>query len=412
MNPHLSALQPYPFAKLATLLSQPSQAIQLPHIALSIGEPKHAIPAFVKPLLAEYADLLSHYPPTAGSIALREVMTQWIEQRYNLTAGSVNPVSQVITAAGTREALFGIAQCTVDASNTSDINAPIVIMPNPCYQIYEGAAIIAGAEPYYLSTPAESNFLPDYQSVPEQIWQRTQLLYYCSPGNPAGAFHSAETIEFLIEKSQRYNFTLVADECYSEIYTYEDHPPVGLLQTCLSMGITDFHNCIAMNSLSKRSNLAGLRSGLVAGDAEIIKAFTQLKSYQGTAMSPLAQKIAEHAWADESHVIENRSLYQQKLLNAQSHLSAVEQFTFPWGGFFLWLKTPEKFGSDIEFTAELFNRYHVTVLPGQYLGRNAQGLAQAENPAQNFVRVALVSDSVQTNEALDRLNQFYIDITR
>lgn len=407
-NSRLAGLQPYPFARLKALLSQSNPSSVIDPIDLSIGEPQHAVPDFVAPILASSVSLLGKYPPTAGSADFRKAISVWITQRYGLEADAIDPLKQVISASGTRESLFGIAQCVVDS--TVSTNHPsgksFVMMPNPGYQIYEGAALLAGALPYYLPTTKAHDFLPDYRAIPEADWANTQLLYYCSPGNPIGSFHDESTIAFLLEKAKQHDFVIVADECYSEIYRVPDHRPPGLLATTLKQGNTDFKRCIAMNSLSKRSNLPGMRSGFIAGDAELIALFTQLRSYQGNAMSLLTQAVSAQAWSEERHVQDNQALYREKFVLAEQALSSVPEWYLPVGGFFLWLPIP---GDDTVFAKALYEQQGITVLPGQYLGRQRAGVNEAKNPGEGFIRVALVDNLDITAIALARLNQFYQD---
>lgn len=405
-NARLENLQLYPFDRLGTLLSGAKPATSLAPISLSIGEPQHAVPDFVHGVLSESVGLLGKYPPTAGSAELREIIAQWIIQRYNLNRDAISPTTQVITASGTRESLFGIAQCVVDASAVSSHPAgkPFVMMPNPGYQIYEGAALLSGAQPYYLPTTAEHDFLPDYQAIPEADWANTQLLYYCSPGNPIGSFHDKETIAFLLDKAEEHDFVIVADECYSEIYSDPDVSPPGLLCTAIEKGNAGFQRCISMNSLSKRSNLPGLRSGFIAGDAALIAQFIKLRSYQGNAMSLASQAVSARAWSESAHVTDNQHLYREKFRCAQQVLNAVPDWYFPEGGFFLWLPT---IGSDTTFARALYEQQSLTVLPGQYLGRAQSGTMPAKNPGEGFIRVALVDNLDMIQVALERLNQFY-----
>ncbi|MEQ1527989.1 MAG: succinyldiaminopimelate transaminase, partial [Methylococcales bacterium] len=306
MNPYLKHLHPYPFEKLAQLKQGITPPVNKAHISMSIGEPSHTTPHFIQEALVAHLDGLGTYPTTKGIPALRIAIAHWLAKRY-LPADCINPETQVLPVSGTREALFSFAQCLIDAGSS-----PVVIMPNPFYQIYEGAALLAGAEPYFINTTEESGYLPDFDAVPEAIWQRCQLIYICSPGNPSGAVISQQAQEKLIHLAEKYDFVIASDECYSEIYDDESNPPVGLLQTAYRMGNTDFKRCVVFHSLSKRSNAPGLRSGFVAGDAEILLQYFQYRTYQGCAMPLPTQHASIMAWQDEQHVFENRQLYREK----------------------------------------------------------------------------------------------------
>lgn len=307
MNPDLFNLQPYPFEKLNALKSQVTANNSLTHIALSIGEPKHQSPEFVKQALINNLDKLANYPTSIGLPALRVTIAQWLIQRFNLRAGSIDPEQHVLPVSGTREALFSFTQAVIDRSNK-----PLVISPNPFYQIYEGAALLAGAEPHFLACTPENNFIPDFDAVSDEVWQRCQLLFLCSPGNPTGAVIDGKTLAKLIALADRFDFVIVSDECYSELYFDEQAPPIGLLQACADMGRDDFKRCVAFHSLSKRSNLPGLRSGFVAGDAAILKHYLLYRTYHGCAMPIQHQLASIAAWSDEEHVKANRALYRQK----------------------------------------------------------------------------------------------------
>jgi N-succinyldiaminopimelate aminotransferase len=394
MNPHLAELHPYPFEKLAKLKSGINPPDNLPHIALSIGEPQHAAPEFVKRELANNLDGLSKYPMTVGMQELRQSITDWLTKRFRLYAGLIDAEKNVLPVNGTREALFAVAHCFVNPKPDA-----LVLMPNPFYQIYEGAALLAGAKPYFINTTAETGFIPDYDSVPEDVWKRCQLLYLCSPGNPTGAVLPPETTWKLIERATKYGFIIAADECYSEIYFDELHPPAGLLEVEAEAGNGKFENCLVFHSLSKRSNLPGMRSGFVAGDAALIEQFRQYRTYHGNAMSPPYQAASVAAWRDEQHVIENRKLYKQKFDEVLKILQPVMDVQRPDAGFYLWPKTPMP---DQEFARELFRRYNLTVLPGSYLSREAHGI----NPGENRVRMALVASLEECVEAARRIRTF------
>jgi N-succinyldiaminopimelate aminotransferase len=394
MNPGLTLCHPYPFEKLAQL----NHGIVAPghkaHISLSIGEPTHPTPAFIQDALFEHIKGLGTYPTTKGIPALRQAIADWLSFRFKIPAGAIDPETHVLPASGTREALFSIAQCVVDASTR-----PIVIMPNPFYQIYEGAALLAGAEPYFPNTTESSGYLPDFDSVPEIIWQRCCVIYICSPGNPSGAVIPQETQEKLIRLAEKYDFIIASDECYSELYDDEGNPPVGLLQTAYAMGNKTFKRCLVFHSLSKRSNAPGLRSGFVAGDAEILQSYFQYRTYQGCAMPLPTQHASIRAWQDEDHVFENRTLYRAKFAAFIDILSNVCDISKPEASFYVWLKTTLP---DTEFAQQLFAQENVTVLPGSYLSREFGGL----NPGKNHVRIALVAPLADCIEAAHRIKNF------
>ncbi|MCK5889017.1 MAG: succinyldiaminopimelate transaminase [Methylococcales bacterium] len=394
MNPNLEQLHPYPFERLKQLKEGINPPADKAHIALSIGEPKHPTPAFIYQALAEHKEGIAKYPTTKGVPELRETIARWISWRFGLPEGVVGAETQVIPVGGTREALFSIAQAVVDASSN-----PLVIMPNPFYQIYEGAAFLAGAEPYYLNTTEEGDYLPDFDSVPEAIWQRCQLIFICSPGNPTGAVISKESQQKLIALAEKYDFVIASDECYSEIYDDENNPPQGLLQTAYESGNTDFKRCIAFNSLSKRSNAPGLRSGFVAGDAKILQKYFQYRTYQGCALPLPTQYASIAAWADEAHVMQNRVLYREKFSTFVDIVSDVCTLSKPPASFYIWLKTSI---DDAEFAQRLFQQENITVLPGRYLSRQAEGI----NPGKNHVRIALVASIEECIEAANRMKYF------
>jgi len=400
MNPNLQLLHPYPFEKLKQLKAGVQPPAGLKPIALSIGEPKHPAPEFVKQRLCDSIDKLALYPTTAGSPELRTAISQWLEQRFSLPAESVDPMTQVLPVAGTREALFAFTQAVIDNQG----NSPVVVSPNPFYQIYEGAALLAGAQLHYLDCDPENGFIPDLDRVPEEIWQQCQLLQICSPGNPTGAVMSLAQYQQAIELADKYNFILSSDECYSEVYLDEDRPPLGLLDACQQLGRTDFSRCVVFHSLSKRSNLPGLRSGFIAGDKQLLQSFLTYRTYHGCALSLPTQEASIAAWSDESHVIANRSLYREKFAAVCDILQGRLEFTPPNASFYLWPKTPI---DDVEFALGLYAQQNVTLLPGQYLSRpTATG-----NPGQNRVRMALVADIDECVEAAQRIVRYVDSLT-
>ena len=392
MNHDLDRLQPYPFEKLNRLKAGITPPAGLAHIALSIGEPKHQPPKFIAEELISHLHGLANYPLTKGRVELRQSIADWLTHRFSLRPGSVDAERHVLPVAGTREALFAFAQAVVEREEN-----PLVVMPNPFYQIYEGAALLAGAEPWFLNATAGNSFLPDFDAVPEAVWQRCQLLYLCSPGNPTGAVADIATMQKLIALADRYDFIIASDECYSELYFDEQNPPPGLLQAAAALGRDDFHRCVIFHSLSKRSNLPGLRSGFVAGDAQVLERFLLYRTYQGCALPPPTQAASIKAWQDEKHVVENRDYYRRKFAAVIEILKAVIEVEQPAGGFYLWLKTP---GDDTEFARELFAKQNVTVLPGSYLSREAHG----HNPGAGYVRLALVAEMDECVEAAQRIS--------
>lgn len=394
MNPDLARLQPYPFQKLAGLLEGVEPPKKLAHIALSIGEPRHATPAFIAEALIEHLNGLSNYPLTRGSAELREAIADWLVRRFGLPANSLDPACHILPVNGTREALFALAQCLVD--RTAD---PLVAMPNPFYQIYEGAALLAGAEPYFLNCTQDNGFLPDLDAVPDAVWSRCQLLYTCSPGNPTGAVMDEAYLRRLLELAERHDFVIASDECYSELYDDEDNPPPGLLGAAARIGNTEYRRCLVFHSLSKRSNVPGLRSGFVAGDAAVIERFHLYRTYHGCAMPPPTQAASAAAWRDEAHVVANRALYRAKYDAVMEILTPVLDVERPPAGFYLWARTPS---DDESFARRLFAGQHVTVLPGSYLSREAHGT----NPGRNRVRIALVAGLDECIETARRIREF------
>lgn len=389
MNPYLQRLEPYPFAKLQQLLSDLTPAAGKAPIALSIGEPQHESPAFVLKTIADNLHRLSNYPTSVGLPELRNTIAAWLQRRYDLPA--VDPDTQVLPVSGTREALFAFAQAVV----TPDPRA-LVMSPNPFYQIYEGATLLAGASPHFINCTAESGMLPDFSSVTEQQWQQCQLLYLCSPGNPTGAVMSLQQLMEIIRLAREYDFVIASDECYSEIYFDEESPPPGLLEACAAMGDSDFRNCVVFHSLSKRSNLPGLRSGFVAGDADILRAFLQYRTYHGCAMPIHHQLGSIAAWNDEQHVKANRQQYRAKFTAVLAEFEGHLPVSAPEAGFYLWPETPV---SDIEFARQLYAGENVIVLPGRFLARESGGF----NPGENRVRMALVATAEHCVEAAQRI---------
>jgi len=394
MNDALNLLQPYPFEKLRALLAGAQPPADKRPIALSIGEPKHRSPEFVARALADNLEQLAVYPTTLGLLALREAIAGWAERRFGLAAGAVDPARQVLPVNGTREALFSFTQAVVNRADEG-----LVVSPNPFYQIYEGAALLAGAQPHYLPCLAENGFNPDFDAVPTDVWQRCQILFLCSPGNPTGALVPLETLKRLIALADEHDFVIAADECYSELYFDEANPPAGLLSACAALGRHDFKRCVVFHSLSKRSNLPGLRSGFVAGDADILKAFLLYRTYHGCAMPVHVQLASAAAWNDEIHVRANRELYRAKFEAVLQILEPVLDVARPDGGFYLWPKTPI---DDQRFTRELFEQEHVTVVPGSYLSREVEGL----NPGADRVRMALVAPLAECIEGAERIRAF------
>ena len=395
MTPNLKYLHPYPFEKLAQLKQGITPPVEKSPIVLSIGEPAHVTPLFIEEAILNHIKGLSNYPTTKGILELRHSISTWLAKRFNIPVEYINSESQVLPVSGTREALFSFAQCVVDATVK-----PVVVMPNPFYQIYEGAALLAGAETYFLNTLAEDNYLPDFDAVPEAIWQRCQLIYICSPGNPSGAVMSQVDYEKLLRLAEKYDFVIASDECYSELYDDESNPPVGLLESAYRMGNTSFKRCVVFHSLSKRSNAPGLRSGFVAGDADILGQYFQYRTYQGCAMPLPTQQASIKAWEDELHVIENRRLYREKFAAFIDILNDVCDINKPPAGFYVWLKTPIE---DTDFAQQLFAQENITVLPGSYLSRDFEGL----NPGINHVRIALVAPLEDCITAAHRIKNFF-----
>jgi len=396
MNPLLSRLQPYPFERLRLLHADVTPNPAYRPISLGIGEPRHATPQLIKDALTASLAGLASYPGTQGEPKLRQAMSDWLARRYD--GLKVDPATQILPVNGSREALFALAQTVIDPSRSG----ATVVCPNPFYQIYEGAALLAGAQPWFAPSEPARNFGIDWAAVPEAVWEKTQLLFVCSPGNPTGAVMGLDEWKLLFELSDRYGFVIASDECYSEIY-FSGEPPLGGLQAAAQLGRHDFKNLIALTSLSKRSNVPGLRSGFVAGDAALIKPFLLYRTYHGSAMSPIVQAASIAAWGDEQHVIDNRALYREKFAQVTPLLSAVMDVRLPDAGFYLWAAIPDAFkGSDAAFSRELLALYNVVVLPGSYLARDAQG----HNPGAGRIRMALVAETAECVEAAQRIVQF------
>ena len=401
MNPLLSRLQPYPFERLRQLFANTTPNPDLRHISLGMGEPKHPTPAFLQQAMIEAImstpSGLASYPATGGEPQLRDAFAHWLKKRYGL---DVNPATQMLPVNGSREALFALTQTVINpapAGSPAD-QAPVVVCPNPFYQIYEGAALLAGAQAYFVPSDSARNFAQDWDSVPDGVWARTQLLFVCSPGNPTGAVMPLSEWKKLFALSDRHGFVIASDECYSEIY-FRDEPPLGGMEAAAKLGRSDFKNLISFTSLSKRSNVPGMRSGFVSGDAAIIKQFLLYRTYHGSAMSPVVQAASAAAWRDEQHVIDNRALYRSKFARVTPLLAEVLDVALPDAGFYLWAKVN---GNDADFARELFALYNVTVLPGSYLARDAQGA----NPGSGRIRMALVADTAECVEAAQRIHQF------
>lgn len=394
MNPDLANLQPYPFQKLAILKEGVSPANK-PMISLAMGEPKHPTPTIILNALKNNLSGLSNYPLTNGSNDLRTAIAHWLTRRFKLPENSLNPATNVLPVNGTREALFAFAQTVIDRNQKN----PSILMPNPFYQIYEGAALLAGAKPVYLPCTAETNFVPDFNEVSSETWDDCQLIYLCSPGNPTGAVIQEEQIKQLLELAEKHDFIIASDECYSEIYFDEANPPVGLLEVAAKTGNTEFKRCMVFHSLSKRSNAPGLRSGFVAGDADILKQFLLYRTYHGCAMSPPVQAASIAAWNDEAHVLDNRDQYREKFDAVLNILSPLINVQKPDAGFYLWADV----GMDDEvFTRDIFEQENLNVVPGSYLSREVDGA----KPGGNRIRMALVADLNECIEAANRIAHY------
>jgi N-succinyldiaminopimelate aminotransferase len=402
MNPRLRLLQPYPFERLRQLFSDVKPRSDLRPISLGIGEPKHPAPALLKQALSRALDGgLAAYPGTAGEPALRQACAGWLHRRYGV---DVDPASQILPVNGSREALFAFAQTVIDSTR----EGATVVFPNPFYQIYEGATLLGGAQPWYVASDPAKNFAIDWDSVPEEVWARTQLLFVCSPGNPTGAVMPLQEWRKLFDLSDRHGFVIASDECYSEIY-FRDEAPLGGLEAAARLGRTDFRRLMMFTSLSKRSNVPGLRSGFVAGDASLIKPFLLYRTYHGGAMSPAIQEASIAAWGDEQHVEDNRRLYREKFALVTPMLEPLLDVRLPDASFYLWAGVPPAFASrtpgrsaDEAFARELLSQYNVTVLPGSYLAREARG----HNPGAGRIRMALVAGTDECAEAASRIADF------
>jgi len=395
MNSRLNLLHPYPFEKLAALLRDVAPPADKSEILLSIGEPAHALPDFLSTSGQKLVSALGRYPLTRGSWALRETIAQWLARRYKLSR-PVDAETEILPTNGSREALFSFIQAVVDHTET---HKPVVVMPNPFYQIYEGGALLAGAETRYLNNLESNGFLPDLDQLSASVWERTQLLILCSPDNPTGSVVTREVLARAFELAQQHDFIVALDECYSEIYFDEDSPPPGLLQYADSTGNSRFERCIIFQSLSKRSNLPGLRSGFVAGDASILNDYYRYRTYHGCTLSPMVQELSIRAWSDENHVAENRALYGEKFDLALAILRPAMDVSKPDAGFYLW---PQTAMDETAFTRGLYAAENIKVLPGSYLSRESGGI----NPGQRRVRMALVQDLDTTREAAKRIAAF------
>lgn len=399
MNPNLSQLQAYPFERLRKLFSTVTPNPAFRPISLGIGEPRHATPDLIKQAYCQAIMTpdggLSTYPATAGELSLRNAIADWLQRRYGL---HLDAATQILPVNGSREALFAFAQTVVDRDRKTADSPTLVVCPNPFYQIYEGAAYLSGAQPYFVASDPARNFAQDWDSVPNEVWARTQMLYVCSPGNPAGAVMPLSEWKKLFALSDRYGFVIASDECYSEIY-FRDEPPLGGLEAAAKLGRADFRNLLIFTSLSKRSNVPGMRSGFCAGDAALVKQFLLFRTYHGSAMSTVVQAASVAAWNDEQHVIDNRAKYRSKFAQVTPMLSAVLDVALPDAGFYLWAGVK---GSDTDFARDLLATYNVTVLPGSFLAREAHG----SNPGAGRIRMALVAETAECVEAAERIVQF------
>jgi len=396
MNPDLDRLHPYPFEKLAKLKAGVTGPAHLASISLGIGEPKHPAPEFVKQVVADNLARLGNYPTTKGTDELREAISQWATKRFTLTPGSLTAARHIMPVNGTREGIFSLVQAVVDRSKPAT-----VVSPNPFYQVYEGAAFLAGATPVYLACDRSNSFIPDFDAIDSQVWQQCQILFLCSPGNPSGAVIPRATLARVLELADKHDFIVASDECYTELYPDEANPPEGLLQTCAAIGRNDFARCVVFHSLSKRSNLPGLRSGFVAGDARILEGFLKYRTYHGCAMPIHNQLASIAAWGDEEHVKENRRAYRAKFEAVVPLLRQVMDVDFPDAGFYLWPQTPAGINDEV-FARELSAQQNVHVLPGRYLARTVEGY----NPGENRVRMALVAPLQECVEAAERIVAF------
>ena len=396
MNPDLDRLHPYPFEKLAQLKAGVTGPAHLESISLGIGEPKHPAPEFIKQVVADNLVRLGNYPTTKGTDELREAISQWATKRFALAPGSLTAADHIVPVNGTREGIFSLVQAVVDRSK-----AATVVSPNPFYQVYEGAAFLAGATPVYLACDSSNDFIPDFDAIDPQVWQQCQVLFLCSPGNPSGSVIPRATLARVLELADEHDFIVASDECYTELYPDEANPPEGLLQTCAAIGRNDFARCVVFHSLSKRSNLPGLRSGFVAGDAHILEGFLKYRTYHGCAMPIHNQLASIAAWGDEEHVKENRRAYRAKFEAVVPLLRQVMDVDFPDAGFYLWPQTPAGMNDEV-FARELSAQQNVHVLPGRYLSRTVDGY----NPGENRIRMALVAPLQECVEAAERIVAF------
>ncbi|WP_018404402.1 succinyldiaminopimelate transaminase [Marinobacter gelidimuriae] len=396
MNPDLDRLHPYPFEKLAQLKAGATGPAHLEPISLGIGEPKHPAPEFIKQVVADNLARLGNYPTTKGTDELREAISQWATKRFALAPGSLTAAHHIVPVNGTREGIFSLVQAVVDRSK-----AATVVSPNPFYQVYEGAAFLAGATPVYLACDSSNDFIPDFNAVDPQVWLQCQVLFLCSPGNPSGSVIPRATLARVLELADEHDFIVASDECYTELYPDEANPPEGLLQTCAAIGRNDFARCVVFHSLSKRSNLPGLRSGFVAGDARILEGFLKYRTYHGCAMPIHNQLASIAAWGDEEHVKENRRAYRAKFEAIVPILRQVMDVDFPDAGFYLWPQTPAGMNDEV-FARELSAQQNVHVLPGRYLSRTVDGY----NPGENRIRMALVAPLQECVEAAERIVAF------
>jgi N-succinyldiaminopimelate aminotransferase len=394
MNPLLTRLHAYPFERLARLLSDARPPAGLTPIKMYVGEPQHEAPANVLATLRDNLHRLGAYPTVAGVPELRSACAGWLERRYRLPAGTVEPATMVVPVNGTREALFSFVQAAVD-----DRAEPLVLMPNPFYQIYEGAALLAGADAHFLATTSANDHTPDLDAVPESVWRRCQVLFLCSPGNPSGKVLSLEYLRHALALAERHDFIIAADECYTEIYLDERSPPPGLLEACLASGHDRFQRCVVFHSLSKRSSVPGLRSGFVCGDPAILARYLLYRTYHGSAMPVPTQLASVTAWQDDEYAARNRRLYQEKFERVLPILGPCLDVVRPDGAFYLW---PDVRGDDERFVRDLYATQAVTVLPGSYLARTGA----AANPGAGHVRISLVPPLAQCIEAAGRIREF------
>ncbi len=408
MNPSLQKLQPYPFERLAQLLQGLTPSADMAEISLAIGEPKHPVPGFILDSLQQALPGIGQYPNSLGSNALRESIASWLSRRFGLGPAGIDPATQVLPVAGTREALFAFAQTVVDRSQTAT-----VLMPNPFYQIYEGASLLAGAVPVFIANDPQNPNYPDFASVTDAQWRDCQLLYICSPGNPTGSILSLSQLQNLIHLAHKHDFIIASDECYSEIYLDETKPPPGLLQAAHSMGVDDYSRCVVFHSLSKRSNVPGMRSGFVAGDARILEQFRRYRTYHGCTMSPAVQAASAAAWSDEHHVKANRLLYKQKFdlflatLDAPSLNGAIE-ISPPSASFYLWPRLHSELCDDASLTQKLYADYFLRVVPGRFLAREVDGI----NPGINHIRISLVASLEECRTAAQRFRSCLLDFDK